>query len=119
MTYEELIKRLDPNVYRSLRQSIEMGKWPDGRKLSPEQRSISLEAVIHYENTHNMAEEERTGYIDRGAKAGTDCDPTVRMQKKAAKKAAKNDAVNGSLDGSLDERSDDSDGSEQYTEVKV
>jgi len=111
MTYEELIKRLDPNVYRSLRQSIEMGKWPDGRKLSPEQRSISLEAVIHYENTHNMAEEERTGYIDRGAKAGTDCDPTVRM----LRKAAKNDAVNGSLD----ESSDDSDGSEQYTEVKV
>jgi len=115
MTYEELIKRLDPNVYGSLRQSIELGKWPDGRKVSPEQRSISLEAVIHYENTHNMPEEERTGYIDRGAKAGTDCDPTVRMQKKAAKNAAKNDAVNGSLD----ESSDDSDGSEQYTEVKV
>lgn len=112
MTYEELIERLDPNVYRSLRQSIELGKWPDGRKLSPEQRSISLEAVIHYENTHNMPEDERTGYIDRGAKAGTDCDPTVRMQKKAAKKAA----LNNSSDNSGD---DSSDGSEQYTEVKV
>jgi hypothetical protein len=67
--------------------------------------------VIHYENTHNMPEEERTGYIDRGAKAGTDCDPTVRMQKKAAKNAAKTDAASGS--------SDDSDGSDQYTEVKV
>lgn len=112
MTYEELIERLDPNVYRSLRQSIELGKWPDGRKLSPEQRSISLEAVIHYENTHNMPEDERTGYIDRGAKAGTDCDPTVRMQKKAAKKAA----LNNSSDNSGD---DSSDGSAQYTEVKV
>jgi hypothetical protein len=115
MTYEELIARLDPNVYGSLRQSIELGRWPDGRKVSPEQRSISLEAVIHYENTHNMPEEERTGYIDRGAKAGTACDPTVRMQKKAAKNAAKNAAANGSFD----ENSDDSDGSEQYTEVKV
>jgi hypothetical protein len=115
MTYEELIARLDPSVYGSLRQSIELGRWPDGRKVSPEQRSISLEAVIHYENTHNMPEEERTGYIDRGAKAGTDCDPTVRMQKKAAKNAAKSAAANGSFD----ENSDDSDGSEQYTEVKV
>jgi hypothetical protein len=115
MTYEELIERLDPNVYGSLRQSIELGRWPDGRKVSPEQRAISLEAVIHYENTHNMPEEDRTGYIDRGAKAGTDCDPTVRMQKKAAKNAAKNAAANGSFD----ENSDDSDGSEQYTEVKV
>lgn len=123
MTYEELIKRLDPNVYRSLRHSIEMGKWPDGRKLSAEQRSISLEAVIHYENTHDMAEEERTGYIDRGAKAGTDCDPTVRMQKKAAKKAAKNDVVNGSSNGPVNDNSDNGperdDGSDQYTEVKV
>lgn len=78
MTYEELIERLDPNVYRSLRQSIELGKWPDGRKLTPEQREISLEAVIYYENLHNIPEEKRTGYLDRGSKAGTACDPSVR-----------------------------------------
>ena len=80
MTYEELIERLDPNVYRSLRQSIELGKWPDGRKLTPEQREISLEAVIYYENLHNIPEEERTGYPDRGSKAGTACDPSVQRK---------------------------------------
>ncbi|MBW7472511.1 DUF1315 family protein [Marinobacter sp. M216] len=78
MTYDELIERLDPNVYRSLRQSIELGKWPDGRTLTPEQREISLQAVIYYENLHQIPEEERTGYIDRGAKAGTACDPSVQ-----------------------------------------
>lgn len=78
MTYDELIERLDPNVYRSLRQSIELGKWPDGRKLTPEQREISLQAVIYYENLHQIPEEERTGYIDRGSKAGTACDPSVQ-----------------------------------------
>ncbi|AXS84883.1 YeaC family protein [Marinobacter sp. Arc7-DN-1] len=77
MTYEELIDRLDPNVYRSLRQSIELGKWPDGRKLTPGQREISLEAVIYYENLHNIPEEERVGYLDRGSKAGTACDPSI------------------------------------------
>ena len=78
MTYEELIERLDPNVYQSLRQSIELGKWPDGLKLSPQQREISLEAIIHYENLHNIPEQERVGYLDRGSKAGTECDPSVR-----------------------------------------
>ncbi|WP_144823014.1 YeaC family protein [Marinobacter piscensis] len=78
MTYEELIERLDPNVYQSLRQSVQLGKWPDGRKLTPQQREISLEAVIYYENLHNIPEEERVGYLDRGSKAGTACDPTVR-----------------------------------------
>ena len=75
-----LFRSLDPNVYRSLRQSIELGKWPDGRKLTPEQREISLEAVIYYENKHNIPEEERTGYLDRGSKAGTACDPSVQRK---------------------------------------
>ena len=78
MTYEELIERLDPNVYQNLRRSIELGTWPDGRKLTPRQREISLEAVIYYENRHGIPEQERVGYLDRGAKAGTACDPSVR-----------------------------------------
>ncbi|MDO6440917.1 MULTISPECIES: YeaC family protein [unclassified Marinobacter] len=78
MTYEELIERLDPNVYQNLRQSIELGKWPDGRKITPQQRAISLEAVIYYENLHNIPEQDRVGYLDRGSKAGTECDPSVR-----------------------------------------
>ncbi|KAA1171290.1 DUF1315 family protein [Marinobacter salinexigens] len=79
MTYDELIERLDPNVYRSLRQSIELGKWPDGSKLTREQREISLQAVIYYENLHNVPETDRTGFIDRGEKAGTACDPSVQF----------------------------------------
>ncbi|PSF04675.1 DUF1315 domain-containing protein [Marinobacter fuscus] len=80
MTYEELIERLDPSVYRNLKQAIELGKWPDGRPMSREQREISLEAVIYYENKHNVPETDRTGYLDRGEKAGTACDPSVRRK---------------------------------------
>ncbi len=65
MTYEELIQRLDPTVYQNLRRAIELGKWPDGRKVSDEQRRICLEAVIHYEHTHNIPEQDRVGYIER------------------------------------------------------
>ncbi|MBS3803894.1 MAG: DUF1315 family protein [Oleiphilaceae bacterium] len=65
MTYEELIERLDPSVYQNLRKAIELGKWPDGRALSKEQRAICVEAVIYYEARHNIPEHERTGYIDR------------------------------------------------------
>ncbi|QSP93396.1 DUF1315 family protein [Marinobacter salinisoli] len=79
MTYDELIERLDPMVYRNLRQSVELGKWPDGRPLTREQREISLQAIIHYEDLHGVPAQERTGYIDRGSKAGTACDPTVGM----------------------------------------
>jgi len=81
MTYDELIERLDPTIYRNLKQAIELGKWPDGRAISREQRAICLEAVIYYENKHNVPEEERVGYLDRGEKAGTACDPSVQFRK--------------------------------------
>lgn len=77
MTYEELIKRLDPSVYQNLKQSLALGKWPDGRKLTPEQRSICMEAIIFYEEHHQVPEQQRVGYLDRGKKAGTACDPSV------------------------------------------
>ncbi|MDV2077131.1 YeaC family protein [Marinobacter xestospongiae] len=67
MTYQELIDRMDPTVYQSLRQAVELGKWPDGRVLSAEQRELCMEAVLHYESK-NVPEEERVGYIDRGKK---------------------------------------------------
>lgn len=87
MTYEELIKRLDPTVYQNLKRSLELGKWPDGRKLTDEQRSICMEAVIYYEDHHHIPQEERVGYLDRGKKAGTACDPSV------ARTAGKNGAA--------------------------
>lgn len=81
MTYEELIERLDPTVYKSLRRAVELGKWPDGRPISDEQRSICMEAVIYYENHHDLPEAERVGFIDRERKkdragrAGDDASP--------------------------------------------
>ncbi|TVP59604.1 MAG: DUF1315 family protein [Halomonadaceae bacterium] len=70
MTYEELVQKLNPEVYRSLKRAVELGKWPDGRALTREQRDICLEAVIFYETKHEVAPEERTGYIDRSRKKG-------------------------------------------------
>jgi hypothetical protein len=75
MTYDELIERLDPAVYQSLKQAIELGKWPDGRTISPQQRIICMEAVLHYEGLHNIPEQERVGYLDRKKSDGGACGP--------------------------------------------
>lgn len=77
MTYEELIQRLDPAVYQNLKRSLELGKWPDGRRLTKEQRGICMEAIIYYEEHHQVPKEARVGYLDRGVKAGTACDPSA------------------------------------------
>lgn len=77
MTYEELLERLDPQVYQSLKQSLQLGKWPDGRVLSDEQKEICMEAIIWYEQKHNVPAEERVGYIDRGTGRGGDGDDST------------------------------------------
>lgn len=68
MTFDDLIQKLDPQIYRNLRQALELGKWPDGKRLTDEQKALCMDAVIYYENQHGVSEEERVGYIDRAGK---------------------------------------------------
>lgn len=67
MNFQEMLNSITPDIYEKLKRAVEIGKWPDGRALSTEQREITLQAVIAYEQK-NLQEHERTGYIDRGSK---------------------------------------------------
>ena len=67
MNYEQLIANITPEIHASLQRAIEIGRWPDGRRISDEQRALCMEAVIAYENRH-LPERARVGYIDRGSK---------------------------------------------------
>lgn len=70
MTFEKMIQAMTPDVYASLKRAVELGKWPNGQKLSQEQRETSMRAVIAYEMA-NLPEEQRSGYIDRTKKDGS------------------------------------------------
>lgn len=72
-TIQEMLAALTPETVSAFRLAIEIGKWPDGRRLTPEQRSICLQAVIAWEHRH-LPEDQRTGYIDKGKKEGEVCD---------------------------------------------
>jgi hypothetical protein len=71
--YEQIIENLSPDIYRSLTRALALGRWPDGRPMSPEQRRNAMQAVIAWGEKH-LPEEQRVGYIDRGDKAGDSCD---------------------------------------------
>lgn len=73
MDYRQLIDAMTPEIYRNLRRAVEIGRWPDGKPLSAEQRSESLQALIAWGQLH-LPENERIGFIDRGHKAGKMCD---------------------------------------------
>ena len=67
MKLEDLIKSINPEIYRNLKLAIELGKWPNGQKLSEEQIGLCLQAVFHYESSNQLADNERIGFIDRSS----------------------------------------------------
>lgn len=67
MDFNKLIDNITPEICAALKRAIEIGKWPDGRALSAEQKALCMEAVISFEHQH-VPESERVGFIDRGSK---------------------------------------------------
>lgn len=65
MNYERMIETMTPEVYESLKRGVELGKWPNGERLTPQQRETSLRAVIAYEARRDLPQNQRVGFIDR------------------------------------------------------
>ena len=62
--FTRIAAQMSREVYENLRRSVELGRWPDGRPLSAEQRATSLQAVIAWEAIH-LPEQQRSGHIDK------------------------------------------------------
>lgn len=73
-SFAETAAQLPRDVIDRMREAVELGRWPDGQALTPEQKQTSLEAVLTWEAAH-LPPEQRTGHIDRaecGPGAATD-----------------------------------------------
>lgn len=73
MDYQQLIETMSPEIYQSLIRALELGKWPDGKPLTREQRQNTMQAVIAWGERY-LSERERVGFIDKKQKAGDSCD---------------------------------------------
>lgn len=54
MDINQLIDVMTPEIYARLVQAVELGKWPDGVALTPEQKDHSLQAVMLYQSRRNV-----------------------------------------------------------------
>ena len=61
MDFQQLLESITPEIYESFKKAVELGKWPDTRPLSPEQKALCMQAIIAYEQ--RVPEEQRTGYV--------------------------------------------------------
>ena len=60
--FAQIASTINAEVYASFKLAVEIGKWPDGRKLSAEQKELCLQAMIAYELKHLPAD-QHTGYM--------------------------------------------------------
>lgn len=61
MDFQQLLNSITPEIYQQLQKAVELGKWPDGRSINDEQRSLCMQAIIAYDQ--RKPESERTGYV--------------------------------------------------------
>ena len=62
MQLKDFLSVMTPEIYQNLKESLELGRWPNGEPLSDEQRAYSLQALIAWEYEH-LPENERTGFM--------------------------------------------------------
>jgi len=63
MNFDDLIKSITPEIYENLKRAVELGKWPDGNKLTEPQRDSCLQAIIAWEAKNIADLTQHTGYV--------------------------------------------------------
>jgi len=63
-SFDALLAAMSPEIHQQLKSAVELGKWPNGERLSKEQVELCLQAVIAWDE-RNLPETERVAYIDR------------------------------------------------------
>ena len=83
MNIEDLINSMTPQIYSNMKEAVELGRWGDGRKMSKEQKTHCVEAMIRFEHLNGVSETERVGYVDmsnkRKKKASSDDTQPIKI----------------------------------------
>ena len=60
MNLDEIVNSMTPEVYQRLSNAVELGKWPDGVALTPEQKENSLQLVMLWQARYNTDAQHMT-----------------------------------------------------------
>ena len=60
MDIEQIIASMTPELYQRLATEVELGKWPDGVALTPEQKENSMQLVMLWQARNNTDAQHMT-----------------------------------------------------------
>ncbi|AMO49100.1 hypothetical protein GA0061071_111103 [Kosakonia oryzendophytica] len=60
MSVDQIVNSMTPEIYQRLVTAVELGKWPDGVALTPEQKENSLQLVMLWQARNNTDAQHMT-----------------------------------------------------------
>jgi len=60
MDLDQVVNSMTPEIYQRLATAVELGKWPDGVALTPEQKENSLQLVMLWQAKNNTQAQHMT-----------------------------------------------------------
>jgi len=60
MNLDQIVNSMTPEIYQRLATAVELGKWPDGVALTPEQKENSLQLVMLWQVRNNTQAQHMT-----------------------------------------------------------
>lgn len=60
MNLDQIVNSMTPEIYQRLVTAVELGKWPDGVVLTPEQKENSLQLVMLWQARNNTQAQHMT-----------------------------------------------------------
>jgi uncharacterized protein YeaC (DUF1315 family) len=61
-SWQDLLASMTPEIHQNLKTAVELGKWPNGDRLTAEQVELCLQAVIAYDQQY-LPEAERVAFM--------------------------------------------------------
>ena len=58
MDLKQIIAAMTPEIRDNLSRAVEIGRWPDGSKLSDQQKASSMQAVIAFDTRYGEVTDE-------------------------------------------------------------
>lgn len=49
MHYDDVLRAMTPEIYERMLSAVETGRWPDGQKLTDEQKENAMQLVMVYQ----------------------------------------------------------------------
>lgn len=72
-SWQALLDSMTPVIHQNLKTAVELGKWPNGDRLTAAQVELCLQAIIAWDQKYLPAT-QRVAYIDRSKLQTRDCD---------------------------------------------